>query len=237
MRPAPDIRATINRWEDFMWRSMSLAFGVAFVGVLAMAGDRGHSQGGLAYGPNEAPNPYKFTYGWAQLPDRRKWGAVVSLDIDRDGKSVWAFDRCEDARSCANSKLDPIMKFDEKGNLVKSFGGGMINFSHGLYVDRDNNIWVSDGAAENNGKGHTVMKFNQDGKLLMTLGKPGVAGTTQDTFNAPSDILVTPNGDIFVADGHGGNTNNRIVKFDKDGKYIKEWGKKGKGPASSMCRI
>ena len=160
----------------------------------------------------------------------RKWGAVVSLDIDRDGKSVWAFDRCEDARSCANSKLDPIMKFDEKGKLVKSFGGGMINFSHGLYVDRDNNIWVSDAAAENNGKGHTVMKFNQDGKLLMTLGKPGVAGTTQDTFNAPSDILVAPNGDIFVADGHGGNTNNRVVKFDKDGKYIKEWGKKGKGP-------
>ena len=101
-----------------MWRSMSLAFGVAFVGVLAMAGDRGHSQGGVAYGPNEAPNPYKFTYGWAQLPDRRKWGAVVSIDIDRDGKSIWVFDRCEDARSCAKSKLDPIMKFDEKGKLV-----------------------------------------------------------------------------------------------------------------------
>jgi DNA-binding beta-propeller fold protein YncE len=213
-----------------MWRSMGVAFGVAFVATLVMAGGRGNSQGVVAYGPNEAPNLYKFTYGWAKLPDRRKWGAVVSVDIDRDGKSVWAFDRCEDARSCANSKLDPIMKFDEKGNLVKSFGGGMINFSHGLYVDRDNNIWVSDGAAENNGKGHTVMKFNQDGKLLMTLGKPGVAGTTQDTFNAPSDILVAPNGDIFVADGHGGNTNNRIVKFDKDGKYIKEWGKKGKGP-------
>jgi hypothetical protein len=89
---------------------------------------------------------------------------------------------------------------------------------------------VSDGRAMNNGKGHTVMKFNQDGKLLMSLGKPGVAGTTQDTFNAPSDILVAPNGDIFVADGHGGDTNNRIVKFTKEGKYIKEWGKKGTGP-------
>jgi DNA-binding beta-propeller fold protein YncE len=213
-----------------MWRSMSLAFGVAFVATLVLAGGRGHTQGGVAYGPNDAPNLYKFTYGWAQLPDRRKWGAVVSIDIDRDGKSIWVFDRCEHARSCANSKLDPIMKFDEKGKLVKSFGGGMINFSHGLHVDPDNNIWVSDAAAENNGKGHTVMKFNQDGKLLMTLDKPGVAGTTQDTFNAPSDILVAPNGDIFVADGHGGDTNNRIVKFTKDGKYIKEWGKKGKGP-------
>jgi sugar lactone lactonase YvrE len=114
--------------------------------------------------------------------------------------------------------------------MVKSFGGGMINYPHGLFVDADDNIWVTDGRSMNNGKGHTVMKFNQDGKLLMTLGKPGVAGTTQDTFNAPSDILVAPNGDIFVADGHGGNTNNRIVKFTKDGKYIKEWGKKGTGP-------
>jgi hypothetical protein len=80
-----------------------------------------------------------------------------------------------------------------------------------------------------NGKGHTVMKFNQDGKLLMTLGKPGVAGATQDTFNGPSDVLVAPNGDIFIADGHGGDTNNRIVKFTRDGKYIKEWGRKGSG--------
>src|SRR5712691_11787292 len=130
------------------------------------------------YGPNNAPNLYKFTYGWAQLPDRRKFGAVVGVDIDRDGKSVWAFDRCESATDCSKLTLDPIMKFDSAGKLVKSFGGGMINYSHGLHVDKDNNIWVSDGRALNNGKGHTVMKFNQDGKLLMTLGKPGVAGAT-----------------------------------------------------------
>ena len=183
------------------------------------------------YGPNNAPNLYKFTYGWAQLPDRRKFGAVVGVDMDRDGKSVWAFDRCESATDCSKSTLDPIMKFDSTGKLVKSFGGGMINYSHGLHVDKDNNIWVSDGRAMNNGKGHTVMKFNQDGKLLMTLGKPGVAGNTTDTFSEPSDIYVAPNGDIFVADGHGGpQGNNRIVKFDKDGKFIKEWGKKGWGP-------
>jgi DNA-binding beta-propeller fold protein YncE len=122
------------------------------------------------------------------------------------------------------------MKFDSTGKMVKSFGGGMINYSHGLHIDPDNNVWVTDGRAMDNGKGHTVLKLNQDGRLLMTLGKPGVAGTTQDTFNSPSDVLVGPNGDIFVADGHGGDTNNRIVKFTKDGKYIKEWGKKGTGP-------
>jgi sugar lactone lactonase YvrE len=183
------------------------------------------------YGPNDAPNLYKFNYGWAQLPDRRKFGAVVGVDIDRDGKSVWAFDRCESATDCSKSNLDPIMKLDASGKLVKSFGGGMINYSHGLHVDKDNNIWVSDGRDMNNGKGHTVMKFNQDGKLLMTLGKPGEAGAGPDHFSEPSDILVAPNGDIFVADGHGGpKGNNRIVKFDKDGKFIKEWGKKGFGP-------
>ncbi len=183
------------------------------------------------YGPNDAPNLYKFNYGWAQLPDRRKFGAVVGVDIDKDGKSVWAFDRCESATDCSKSNLDPIMKFDASGKLVKSFGGGMINYSHGLHVDKDNNIWVSDGRDMNNGKGHTVMKFNQDGKLLMTLGKPGEAGTGPDHFSEPSDILVAPNGDIFVADGHGGpKGNNRIVKFDNDGKFIKEWGKKGFGP-------
>jgi DNA-binding beta-propeller fold protein YncE len=213
-----------------MWnkRAMTCALGVAIIAAFALSAEKSYPQSG--YGPNDAPNPYKFDYGWAKLPDGRKWGAVVSVDMDRDGKSVWAFDRCETATDCSKSKLDPIMKFDSTGKLVKSFGGGMINYSHGLYVDADNNIWVSDGRAMNNGKGHTVMKFNQDGKLLMTLGKPGVAGTTQDTFNSPSDILVAPNGDIFVADGHGGDSNNRIVKFTKDGKYIKEWGKKGTGP-------
>jgi DNA-binding beta-propeller fold protein YncE len=122
------------------------------------------------------------------------------------------------------------MKFDASGKMVKSFGGGMFNYPHGLHIDPDNNVWVTDGRAMDNGKGHTVMKFSQDGRLLMTLGKPGVAGTTPDTFNAPSDVLVAPNGDIFVADGHGGDTNNRIVKFDRNGKYIKEWGKKGSSP-------
>jgi sugar lactone lactonase YvrE len=64
----------------------------------------------------------------------------------------------------------------------------------------------------------------------MTLGKPGVAGDGRDTFNQPSAVLVAPNGDIFVGDGHGGNSNARIVKFSKDGTFIKTWGKKGAGP-------
>ncbi len=143
---------------------------------------------------------------------------------------MWVFDRCATADDCSGSNLNPIQHFDENGKLIAAFGAGMFNYPHGLYIDAENNVWVSDGRAKNNGRGHTVMKFSHDGKLLMTLGRPGVAGDGTDTLDAPSDILVAPDGSIFVADGHGGDTNARIVKFDKDGKFIKTWGRKGKGP-------
>jgi sugar lactone lactonase YvrE len=150
---------------------------------------------------------------------------AIGVDIDRDGSSVWIFDRCG-AKTCTGSNVAPIQKFDASGKQLVSFGAGMFNFPHGLYVDRDNNIWVTDGKAAN-GTGHTAVKFSPDGKVLMTLGTPGVAGTDERHFNAPSDVVVAPNGDIFVADGHGDDTNARIVKFTKDGKYITAWGRKG----------
>jgi sugar lactone lactonase YvrE len=131
--------------------------------------------------------------------------------------------------ACDGSNLPPILKFDSSGKLVKAFGEGLLLFPHGLHVDRDGNVWVTDGLGKD-GKGHQVFKFSPDGRVLMTLGKAGVAGNGPDEFNAPSAVLVAPNGDIFVADGHGGNTNARIVKFSKDGKFIKTWGKKGSGP-------
>ncbi len=178
--------------------------------------------------PNAAPNPYRVEEGWAKLPEGRHWGMTIGLDIDRDGKSLWVFDRCG-ARTCAGSTVAPIQKFDGTGKLLMSFGAGMLIFPHGLFVDRDDNIWVTDGQGKD-GKGHTVMKFRPDGKLLMTFGKPGFAGDGPDTFNAPSDVLVAPDGDIFAADGHGGDTNARIVKLTNDGKFIKAWGKKGSEP-------
>jgi sugar lactone lactonase YvrE len=102
-------------------------------------------------------------------------------------------------------------------------------FPHGAYVDREGNFWATDsrGVA---GKGHQVFKFSGDGRLLMTLGKAGISGNGHDTFNQPTDVVTAPNGDIFVADGHRGSPNSRIVKFSKDGTYIKEWGRKGNGP-------
>jgi sugar lactone lactonase YvrE len=178
--------------------------------------------------PNSAPNPYRVEEGWAKLPDGRPWGMTIGLDIDRDGKSLWVFDRCG-AKTCVGSTLSPIQKFDASGKLLTTFGAGMFNFPHGLFVDRADDVWVTDGQGKD-GKGHTVTKFSPDGKVLMTLGKPGVPGDGPDTFNAPSDVLVAPSGDIFVADGHGGDTNARIVRLTSDGKFIKAWGKKGTAP-------
>jgi sugar lactone lactonase YvrE len=204
---------------------MTALSGVAFVAAAALS--FGTAQAQDANTVNAAPNPYQTIDNWAQLPQGRVWGMAIGLDIDRDGKSVWIFDRCG-AKTCTSSNVAPIQKFDSSGKLLTSFGAGMFNFPHGLFVDRDNNIWVSDGKSEG-GKGHTVIKFSQDGKVLMTLGTPGVAGADESHFNAPSDIAVAPNGDIFVADGHGGDTNARIVKFSKDGKFITAWGHKGTG--------
>ena len=211
-----------------MWHAYRIryALGLAIVATMGMQGQGSFAQTGAD--PNAAPNPYHLDEGWAKLPQGRKWGAAIGVDIDRDGKSVWVFDRCGTADDCSGSNLAPIQKFDAFGKLVTSFGAGMFNYPHGMFVDREDNIWVCDGRTKN-GKGQTVMKFSPEGKLLMTLGKPGVAGDGPDTFNGPSDVLVVPNGDIFVADGHGGETNARIVKLTKEGKFIKAWGKKGSG--------
>jgi len=105
----------------------------------------------------------------------------------------------------------------------------MLLFPHGIHVDKEGNVWVTD-ARGAEGKGHQVFKFSPVGKVLLTLGKAGVSGEGPDIFNQPSDVVVAANGDIFVADGHDRNTNARIVKFSKDGKFIKAWGKRGSAP-------
>jgi sugar lactone lactonase YvrE len=172
-------------------------------------------------------NPYHLVENWAKLPEGRKFGAVIGVAVDRGG-NIWAFDRCG-GDSCAGSKLAPILKFDSSGKLVNSFGTGMFVFPHGFSVDKDGNVWAADGEGKD-GKGHQVFKFSSDGKVLLTLGKAGVAGDSENTFNRPSAVVVASNGNIFVADGHGGDSNARIVKFSKDGRFLKAWGKKGSGP-------
>jgi DNA-binding beta-propeller fold protein YncE len=193
-----------------------IAAGAAGTGVHAQAAD-----------PNAAPNPYKMQDGWAHLPDGRKFGAAIKVQVDHsDGKSIWVFDRCG-GNDCGNSTLNPIQKFDAGGKFVTGFGGGMFNQPHGFYVDKEGNVWVADERAKN-GKGAVVVKFSPEGKVLMTLGKPGMPGNGPELLDGPSGVVVAPNGDIYVADGHGGNSNDRIAKFSKDGKFITAWGKHGK---------
>jgi len=194
-------------------------------------------------------NPPRSRYvtldNWAKMPEGRTWGSTSAVEIDRDGTSIWVAERCG-ANSCLNSDLDVVLKFDETGKLVKSFGGGLMIFPHGIHVDRDGNVWVTDGqdnrprrargAAADAPlppppaalKGYQVFKFSPDGRLLMTLGVAG-GGTGAEGFLQPNDVLVAPNGGILVAEGHGGE-NARIVKFTTDGKYVGEFGRKGTGP-------
>ncbi|HEY6248539.1 MAG TPA: peptidyl-alpha-hydroxyglycine alpha-amidating lyase family protein [Candidatus Angelobacter sp.] len=176
---------------------------------------------------NSLPNPYRALDHWGNLPEGRTWGSTSAIDIAPNG-DIWVAERCG-ANTCAGSNLASILRFDPSGKLLNSFGAGLFVFPHGIFVDRGGNVWITD-AQGKDGKGHQVIKFSPEGKVLLTLGKAGVAGDGPDTFNQPSDVVVAPNGDIFVADGHGGNSNARIVKFSKDGKFIKAWGKKGSAP-------
>ncbi|MBI3513165.1 MAG: hypothetical protein HY060_03745, partial [Proteobacteria bacterium] len=171
---------------------------------------------------------YRAGEPWGQLPTGRTWGQVSTVEIDRDGKSVWVIDRCG-SNNCTASSLAPVLRFDASGKLAASFGAELTVFPHGLSIDPWGNVWLTDanGSAD---KGHQVFKFSRDGKLLMVLGKRGVAGSGPDTFNRPSDVAVARNGTIYVADGHGAESNARIVKFSKDGKFVKAWGRKGAGP-------
>jgi len=192
------------------------------------------------------PNPYRTVEGWAKMPEGRTWGATSAVDIDRDGMSIWVGERCG-ANSCLGSDLPPVLQFDSAGKMVRAFGAGLMIFPHGIHVDRDGNIWMTDGQ-DNKSRpargaapdaplppaparpiGHQVFKFSPDGKLLMTLGTPG-GGTGAEGFYQPNDVVTDTNGDIFVAEGHGGD-NARIVVFDRSGKYLREFGRKGTGPA------
>ena len=113
-----------------------LLFGLAVLGVPAAA------QTGLRP-TNDLPNPYRTVDGWARMPAGRTWGSTSAVGIDKDGTSIWVAERCG-TNSCAGSSLDPILKFDSTGTLVKSFGAGLLLTPHGMFVDRDGNVWVTD---------------------------------------------------------------------------------------------
>ncbi len=197
---------------------------------------------------NDRPNPYRTVEGWAKMPPGRTWGSTSAVAIDKDGVSVWVAERCGQ-NSCVGSDLDPVLLFDTNGNLVRSFGRGLVNWPHGIHVDFEGNVWVVDGrdnkpAVARNAAadapapamparifGHQVLKFSPQGELLMRLGTDGGA-REPGYFFQPNAVYVAPNRDIYVAEGHasGPDANARVLKFDRKGKLLASWGKKGTGP-------
>jgi sugar lactone lactonase YvrE len=212
---------------------------LAILSVIAVFVGNIHSQTVETTGYRAVENALKF-------PDGRAWGATSGITTDHKG-NLWTFDRCGE-ENCYDSDLPPIHEFTASGTFIKSFGAGMFALPHGIYVDKEGNVWVADaGMGMTPGgskkydnskwtKGQQVIKFTPDGKVLMRLGKAGIGGDGPDTFNHPTGVVVAPNGDIFVSDGHNelkdepGASNARVLKFSKNGKFIKTWGELGSGP-------
>ena len=196
------------------------------------------------------PNP-EISANWGELPAGREWGSTAGIDIDPTDGHIWAYERCGASSfgggvpvNCDNNPVDPIFKFDRHtGEILANFGAGIMVTPHGIHVDDNGNVWVTDFVANAEGtKGHQVHKFSPEGELLMSLGTAGQAGNGPDHFNQPNDVITAAEGSILVSDGHSGQnmiTNQameegraagltaRIIKFAADGTFIKEWGEIG----------
>ncbi len=176
---------------------------------------------------NERPNPYERIEPWAQLPEGwSQWGQVTGVEQGPDG-NLYVMHRCFES-TCVGRPEDPIVKYDMDGVPLASWGAGLFNYPHGFHVDFEGNVWATD-ARGDGGFGHLVFKFSSDGELLMTLGQGGVAGLGPDVFNQPTDVFVLPGGDVLVTEGHG-EGNNRVVRFDSEGRFLTSWGETGSGP-------
>ena len=183
---------------------------------------------------NSLPNPYS-TKQVMPLPDGREWGSTAGVDAAKGRDDIWAIDRCG-SNSCVGSNVDPLLHYDADGNLIAQMGAGLFAFPHGIHVDQEGNVWVTDplppdGRGAGGSVGQQVTKLSPEGEILMQLGTRMVTGDGPDEFSSPSDVVVASNGDIFVADGHGEGTNERIMKFDRNGRFVLQWG----GPGNGAC--
>jgi sugar lactone lactonase YvrE len=197
------------------WIILAVTVGVALIGLHACSQDQAEER------PTTLDNPFQLVENWAQLPNGLVWGQAIAVDMDADG-NLYVFHRCS-SDTCIGRSEPPLLKFNPSGELVMRWGEGLFARPHGLDVDHQGNIWVTDDRHKN-GKGEVIVMFNPEGELVMTIGTPGVSGNGPYTFNGISDVAVATNGDIFAVDGH---FNNRVVKYAPDGTFIMQWGQHG----------
>lgn len=205
----------------------TMTWRMAMVAVVAAVVTMGSAWSGVL-AQSAASHPYRPVYGWGELPQGRTWGSTSAVDMAPDG-NVWVAERCG-KNSCVGSTVDPVLLFSKDGKLIRSFGAGLFAWPHGIDVDHDGNVWITDAWAQGaTTTGHAVLKFSPEGKLLMTIGTPGTAGDPPNRLSRPSDVLVAPNGDVYIAEAHD-QSRSRITKWSADGKYLETWGEEGYGP-------
>jgi DNA-binding beta-propeller fold protein YncE len=230
-----------------MRASRTIPLLILAIPVVLFAQARGGTpQTGKVTPVNSGSDPYVVMRDWARIPDR-PWGGSNGVAIDKDGRTVWATDRCSAGTTpgCLGTRVNPVHHFDESGKEIASFGGGMFVWPHGIHVDRDGNIWVTDARAASpeelmkypgeGNKGSVAIKFSPAGKVLMTIGKPGMRGNPPAALTDPTDIVTDPgNGDIYIAESHTDVTDpklvGRISVFNKSGKFLRVIGRTGTGP-------
>jgi len=228
-----------------------LGLSVVCVAALSHTGTPALAQAGKVANPITGegfPNPAPVvTRNWGTLPAGRTWGTSAGIEIDPTDGNVWAYERCGAGTAgggpvdCENNPVDPVFKFDRKtGAILANIGKGVMVTPHGIHVDRQGNVWIADFAGNKAGtRGHQVHKFSPKGEKLMSLGVAGKAGNADGEFNQPNDVVVGPDGSIYVSDGHDAQgfttaaqvaegikrgATSRISKFSPDGKFIKSWG-------------
>ncbi len=153
---------------------------------------------------------YQVEPGWPQRPADARWEAVPGIAVDGQDQ-VYVFTR----------GTPPVQVYDASGKHLRSWGQDVITFGHYIRFDSQGNVWVADVGS------HTVMQFTPEGKLLKTLGTRDEPGCDERHFNKPTDMAVTPDGDVYVTDGYG---NARVAQFDKEGRFVRSWGQLGTGP-------
>lgn len=194
-----------------------------FIVLLVITLSFGFVWGYKKYSSPPTGEVYSLVPNWAQLPEGITIGQVSGVGVASNG-DVFVFHRAERIWAGEELTLDLIpsptifILDNETGNLMKWWGADIFVMPHGLTIDKDDNIWLTDVGL------HQVFKFDRDGNLLMTLGQRGVSGNDETHFNMPTDVAVASDGSFYVSDGYG---NSRVVKFSENGTYITSWGTYG----------